>query len=143
MLVAEEGGHFRPVNVVPGISDKGWVEILSGLNEGEKVVTSGQFLIDSEASLRSALPEQEGQPKAQSTAKTYDGEGVVKAVSAEAITIAHHPIPALNWGAMVMPFALKSPTNLKPGDSVMFSFTMDDEQGAVITHLMPTAEAHK
>lgn len=50
VLVAEDGGHFRPVNVVPGISDKGWVEIRSGLNEGQKVVTSGQFLIDSEAS---------------------------------------------------------------------------------------------
>lgn len=143
VLVAEEGGHFRPVNVVPGISDKGWVEIRSGLNEGEKVVTSGQFLIDSEASLRSALPESDAQPKVQPAVKTYDGEGVVKAVSADAITIYHHPIPALNWGAMVMPFALKSPTNLKPGDAVMFSFTMDHEQGAVITHLMPMAESHK
>ncbi|QIX94706.1 efflux RND transporter periplasmic adaptor subunit [Cedecea sp. FDAARGOS_727] len=143
VLVAEDGGHFRPVNVVPGIVDKGWVEIRSGLTGGEKVVTSGQFLIDSEASLRSALPESGAQTQAKATVKTYDGEGVVKAVSADSITISHQPIPALKWGAMTMPFALKSPTNLKPGDAVMFSFSTDDEEGAVITHLMPMAGASK
>ncbi|MEL4014053.1 efflux RND transporter periplasmic adaptor subunit [Dryocola clanedunensis] len=55
VLVATGEGHFRPVKVVAGASQDGWVEIKEGLNEGDKVVTSGQFLIDSEASLRSAL----------------------------------------------------------------------------------------
>lgn len=55
VLVATGEGYFRPVKVVAGASQDGWVEIKEGLNEGDKVVTSGQFLIDSEASLRSAL----------------------------------------------------------------------------------------
>ncbi|SUW64872.1 Cation efflux system protein CusB precursor [Buttiauxella agrestis] len=64
VLVTQNDGHFNPVNVVVGTAQNGWVEIKQGLKEGDKVVTSGQFLIDSEASLRSALP-QEKEPEHQ------------------------------------------------------------------------------
>lgn len=57
VLLATGDGHFRPVNVTTGVTADGWTEISTGLKEGDTVVTSGQFLIDSEASLRSALPE--------------------------------------------------------------------------------------
>ncbi|WP_318390706.1 efflux RND transporter periplasmic adaptor subunit [Enterobacter sp.] len=56
VLVASGDGYFKPVNVTTGITAGGWTQIVSGLQEGDNVVTSGQFLIDSEASLRSALP---------------------------------------------------------------------------------------
>jgi len=143
VLVTQNDGHFNPVNVVVGTAQNGWVEIKQGLKEGDKVVTSGQFLIDSEASLRSALPEEKA---ASSTAQEYEGEAVVKGIADDAITLSHKPIPALKWSAMTMDFALKSATDakgIKVGDNVMFSFTMDDENGAVITHLMPMAGAMK
>ncbi|MGL4726722.1 MAG: efflux RND transporter periplasmic adaptor subunit [Scandinavium sp.] len=57
VILSTGNGHFRSVDVTPGVSADGWTEIRSGLKEGDSVVTSGQFLIDSEASLRSALPE--------------------------------------------------------------------------------------
>ena len=57
LLLASGNGYFQPVNVGTGITAQGWTEIRSGVQEGDEVVTSGQFLIDSEASLRSALPE--------------------------------------------------------------------------------------
>lgn len=57
VLLATGNGHFQAVNVTTGLSADGWTAILSGLKDGDEVVTSGQFLIDSEASLRSALPE--------------------------------------------------------------------------------------
>ncbi|MRS90132.1 efflux RND transporter periplasmic adaptor subunit [Enterobacteriaceae bacterium RIT714] len=57
LLLASGEGFFRPVKVTTGITSAGWTEITSGIQEGDTVVTSGQFLIDSEASLRSALPE--------------------------------------------------------------------------------------
>jgi Cu(I)/Ag(I) efflux system membrane fusion protein len=38
-----------------GVESEGLTEVLSGLAEGESIVVSGQFLIDSEASLRNAL----------------------------------------------------------------------------------------
>ena len=56
VLLDDGNGHFTPQEVNIGATRDGWTQILSGLEEGQKVVTSGQFLIDSEASLRSALP---------------------------------------------------------------------------------------
>jgi Cu(I)/Ag(I) efflux system membrane fusion protein len=55
VIVAEDGGHYRPVAVRTGASSGGKTEILAGLKGGERVVVSGQFLIDSEASLSGAL----------------------------------------------------------------------------------------
>ena len=48
-------GRFRPVDVVTGMARGGEVEILSGLAEGDRIVVSGQFLIDSESSLRASF----------------------------------------------------------------------------------------
>ncbi len=55
VIVVGADGRFKPVRVQTGRSRDGQVEILSGLKGGERVVTSGQFLIDSEASLSGAL----------------------------------------------------------------------------------------
>jgi Cu(I)/Ag(I) efflux system membrane fusion protein len=55
VIVAEADGRFRPVAVRTGLSSDGKTEILAGLRGGERVVVSGQFLIDSEASLSGAL----------------------------------------------------------------------------------------
>lgn len=55
VIVVEGSGHFRPVFVRPGRSSEGYTEILAGLQGDENVVVSGQFLIDSEASLSGAL----------------------------------------------------------------------------------------
>jgi membrane fusion protein, copper/silver efflux system len=52
VMVAEENGRFRPVEVQAGIESGGQTEIKRGLQAGQKVVVSSQFLIDSEASLR-------------------------------------------------------------------------------------------
>jgi len=48
-------GYFKPVKVETGITAHGMTEILSGLKEGEKIVTSGQFMIDAESSLSGGL----------------------------------------------------------------------------------------
>ena len=52
VLLAEAEGKFRPVNVEIGAESGGQTEIRSGLTAGQRVVVSGQFLIDSEASLK-------------------------------------------------------------------------------------------
>lgn len=56
-----EEGRFQPVDVVTGMQQGGKVEILSGLNEGDEVVTSGQFLIDSESALRASFSRLSGE----------------------------------------------------------------------------------
>jgi Cu(I)/Ag(I) efflux system membrane fusion protein len=55
VIVQAEAGRFTPVIVRTGHSAGGMTEILSGLSGGEKVVASGQFLVDSEANLSGAL----------------------------------------------------------------------------------------
>jgi Cu(I)/Ag(I) efflux system membrane fusion protein len=52
VMMSEGDGRFRPVNVETGAQSGGQTEIRSGLTLGQRVVVSGQFLIDSEASLK-------------------------------------------------------------------------------------------
>jgi Cu(I)/Ag(I) efflux system membrane fusion protein len=51
VMVASDGGRFQPVEVRVGRESGERTEILAGLNAGQKVIASGQFLLDSEASL--------------------------------------------------------------------------------------------
>ncbi len=51
VMLATDNGHYRPAQVRTGRESGGQTEILEGLAAGEKVVASGQFLLDSEASL--------------------------------------------------------------------------------------------
>ena len=51
VMIAQAGGRYSPAEVKIGREGDGKTEILAGLSEGEKVVASGQFLLDSEASL--------------------------------------------------------------------------------------------
>jgi Cu(I)/Ag(I) efflux system membrane fusion protein len=56
VIAAREGsGGFDVVNVTTGAEQDGRTAILSGLTEGQSIVFSGQFLIDSEASLKSTV----------------------------------------------------------------------------------------
>jgi len=55
VVVRLEDTQFQPREVVPGMESGDYVAISAGLEPGETVVTSGQFLIDSEASLKSGL----------------------------------------------------------------------------------------
>ncbi|MBI5941904.1 MAG: efflux RND transporter periplasmic adaptor subunit [Caulobacterales bacterium] len=51
VMLALDGGRYQPAEIRTGREAGGQTEVLAGLADGEKVVASGQFLIDSEASL--------------------------------------------------------------------------------------------
>ncbi|MFB3056274.1 MAG: efflux RND transporter periplasmic adaptor subunit [Ignavibacteriaceae bacterium] len=55
VILALGDGKFKPVDVELGIYANGYYQVLKGLNEGNKIVTSAQFLIDSESNLRAAI----------------------------------------------------------------------------------------
>ena len=55
VIVADDTTHFRPAVVRVGAEHGGRSEVLGGLQLGQNIVASGQFLIDSEANLRSAF----------------------------------------------------------------------------------------
>ncbi len=65
-------GRFEPRPVTLGHEGNGHTEIKSGLDEGERVVTSAQFLIDSEASLQEAIQKM----IAQSRGRPEDGDSM-------------------------------------------------------------------
>ena len=70
VLILDLGqGKFKPVDVQLGEYSDGYYQVLSGINEGSTIVTSAQFLIDSESNLRAALnkftPEKEETYKPQ------------------------------------------------------------------------------
>ena len=67
VMVAEEAGRYRPAHVVLGPERHGQSVILEGLSEGQQVVVSGQFLIDSEASLRGAYQRLQADPDSLDT----------------------------------------------------------------------------
>jgi Cu(I)/Ag(I) efflux system membrane fusion protein len=61
-MVVQPGGSYRPFEVRTGRESDGRTEIVAGLSEGQKVVASGQFLLDSEASLSGIEATRLGEP---------------------------------------------------------------------------------
>ena len=55
LVIRADAGHYQAIEVVSGREAQGRVEILKGLDEGQQIVASSQFLIDSEANLTAAL----------------------------------------------------------------------------------------
>lgn len=153
VIVAEGGGKFVPVDVQTGREADGKTEILAGLSDGQTVVTSSQFLIDSEASLSQALPRLAPAPKAtppnqpsqsphSEDGKTYSGVGTINKVDRQAgtVNITHGPIAGLGWPGMTMDFAVSDKAlmeSLKPGDHVEFVFRESPDGQYSIVRVMP------
>jgi len=67
VFVAQPGGRFEPRLVKTGLhGDDGHVEVVQGLFEGEQVVTSAQFMLDSESKLREAIQKMMNPTRAES-----------------------------------------------------------------------------
>jgi len=126
VLVAGADGRYLPTEVRLGAEAHGRTVVLEGLEAGQKVVVSGQFLIDSEASLEGVLERlQADAPPQADAAPSHDITGKVVSLSSDGITIAHEAIPALGWPAMTMDFRLARPelaAQLRPGDTIGFRF---------------------
>ncbi|RQZ58168.1 efflux RND transporter periplasmic adaptor subunit [Burkholderia sp. Bp9004] len=139
VIVKNNDGRLQPASVIIGNDVGDETEVLSGLNEGDTVVASGQFLIDSEASLKSVLPRlganagtSAARPASGPAAavQSYETTGKVEKVTASDITFSHQPVPALGWGAMTMAFNKPAPTafrDVKVGQTVHFVFKQSDD----------------
>lgn len=160
VMVAQGEGKFAPAEVDIGRESNGQTEIRKGLDAGQIVVVSGQFLIDSEASLSASETRMEGMaaPAASPAgggsavsavnainainAPTHHGAGKVESIGKDEITISHGPIASLQWGAMTMGF--KAPTaglpgNIAVGDSVVFEIRADKDGAFEIATIAPAA----
>ena len=143
VMVAEDGGRFRPVEVTAGLEVGGQTEISAGLQMGQRVVLSGQFLIDSEASLRGLEARLNQEPVPPSTQQRYTTDAVIDALSGDTVTLTHPPIPALKWPQMQMDFKLppraQQPRDLEAGDRLLIEFEMQDGDVPRITSLQRVA----
>ena len=132
VVLALGDGRYRLAQVSTGAEAGGRVEVLTGLSEGERVVVSSQFLIDSEASLQGVALRMAGADAPAAPPETVQGTGVVDGVMAShgMIDLTHDPIPELGWPVMSMSFfALDAVSldGLSEGDEVSFTLRQNDE----------------
>ncbi len=142
VLVALGEGRFEPRDVKLGTRGEDFVEVLSGVKDGETVVTRANFLIDSESNLKAALSgfNADKNMSGGGPAGTASGEGSIVEIdiAGNRITLNHDPIPALKWSAMEMEFGVAPgalPKNLKPGDRVKFDMKAGQPGEYVITKI--------
>jgi Cu(I)/Ag(I) efflux system membrane fusion protein len=131
VMLAEDAGRFRPVEVHLGQESDGKTAILKGLEEGQKVVASGQFLLDSEASLKGivASSEEEGSPSAAASS-FHEADGQIVEINDKDVTLAHGPFKTLGMPGMTMTFPLANPAlmqGLKAGDKVRIAVSQTDD----------------
>jgi len=154
VIIALGDGRFEARKVQSGIESGDYVEILQGVNDGDNIVVSGQFLIDSEASMRASLtrmsaPDNESNTAADagmSEVKKVPGQGVIKTVNREKhkLKLQHQAIEALGWPAMTMDFSVADDVDLKAlsdNDAVMFQLEeRDDRYPITSVHKMDKGE---
>ena len=134
VILAKGKGRFEPREVVSGIESGDWIEIQSGLSEGEHVVISGQFLIDSEASTKASftrmtsLESKNDMADKKSMTTEIMAVGVVKEIfeTEQKLRINHEPIEALGWPQMEMEFKVNNDHSvdsykLQPGEHITFT----------------------
>ena len=143
VVLALGDGRFTTVDVEPGLDSNGQTEIRKGLQAGQKVVVSGQFLIDSEANLRASTlrmgdaPALAGAPGASAT---HHGVGKVETIGKDEVTISHGPIASLKWPAMTMGFkppVTGMPQGIAVGTRVDFEIRQNQDGSFQLTSIVP------
>jgi len=157
VIVASGEGRYAPVDVEVGRESGDLTEIRRGIAPGTRVVASGQFLIDSEASLRGVLARMNagsasaddphaGHGAPAPAAETHAASGVVREVDGDDVFIEHGPIPTARMGAMTMGFKAPAgglPPGVKPGTRVDFAFTFTPAGEMALTRIAPAAAPAK
>ena len=135
VMMSEGGGRFVPVEVSLGqeIGDK--TVILSGLMENQEIASSGQFLIDSEASLSGVMARSIPSMAEKRIEVTDEADATIVKLSGKEVTLKHGPFKSFDMPAMTMPYALASAQvadGLKTGDRVHVRLSKHGEDYVVI-----------
>ncbi|TNC79659.1 MAG: efflux transporter periplasmic adaptor subunit [Oleiphilus sp.] len=121
------------------------VQILQGLDEGDQVVTSAQFLIDSESNIEAELQRMEVPVETEAKASTQSDNRVITSgivhktmPSMGLVSISHDPIPEWDWPTMKMDFPIAENLTLsdfKPGETIRFELEKTGDWDYLITAL--------
>ncbi|HET7811712.1 MAG TPA: efflux RND transporter periplasmic adaptor subunit [Steroidobacteraceae bacterium] len=152
VIVVNQDGSYGVADVKTGGESGGKTSIIDGLIEGQPIVLSGQFLIDSEASLKSTVSRLGGasadmskDDAMPSSTAVHSASGSITAIDDDTVTVSHGPVASLNWPAMVMAFTKPdagTPASLKVGDHVEFTFKQVDT-GFQIETISKEGEDHE
>jgi Cu(I)/Ag(I) efflux system membrane fusion protein len=144
VIAALGGGKFRALPVEVGSESGGQSEIRKGLQPGDAVVLSGQFLIDSEASLSATVGRLEGAQPVEEAAGTHKARGTISELDLTKgrVELDHEAIASLQWPSMRMDFLVEDKAqlaNLKKGQTVEFEFRAkpDADGNYVISTIAP------
>lgn len=123
VVLSAEAGHFKSVKVITGQRSRDRVEILEGLEEGDKIVVSAQFLLDSESSISSDFMRM---AKLEEAPDTVWAKGSIAELYADenVVVINHLPVPEWDWPSMEMEFVYSEDVDveqLTAGSLVRFS----------------------
>ncbi len=146
VVLVRRDDAFLPVEVVTGREAGEMTEIVRGIEPGAEVVVSGQFLIDSEASLTGMMERLNANaPQQRQSDGLAVATGVIRSMDTGAgkVTIAHGPVPMMNWPPMTMTFTVARPAMLrgfKAGSRVEFSFRKDGEAFVIASIRMAASE---
>ncbi len=139
VVLALGDGQFKSIEVTIGRVDIDSIEILEGLNEDDVVVTSAQFLIDSESSKSSDFKRMTHDEVPNSVWMQGDVNSVM--AGHRMVNISHGPAEAWDWPEMVMDFTVAEKVDidsLKSGQSLHFEVSKTEDGGYEITgiHIM-------
>jgi len=111
VVLALADGRFKSLQVTLGRVGNEFVEVREGVKEGEKVVTSAQFLIDSESSISSDFKRMASRDDKPSSVWV---EGTLHQVNTKAKTVnaSHSAIEAWEWPAMTMDFGVSDAVDI-------------------------------
>ena len=144
VVLALGEGRFRAQPVDVGIESADRVEIRSGITEGELVVTSGQFLIDSESNIDLALARMDEDVRADLPNRVQIGAVVRDTdIGATRITLQHDSVPEWSWPAMTMAFDVVNTsllTGLESGQAVDVVIERIADGRHRITEIVPTTD---
>jgi Cu(I)/Ag(I) efflux system membrane fusion protein len=135
VMKTEDDHRFRPVEIDVGREADGLAEVLNGLRSGDQVVVSGQFLIDSEASLAGVVARRA--PPEPAAGTLHETDGTVVSVSGTRIELDHAAFTTMAMPAMRMTYRLADATlaaGIEPGAHVRFAVRETDE-GLVVERL--------
>jgi Cu(I)/Ag(I) efflux system membrane fusion protein len=108
VVLALGDGRFKPVPVRAGLAVGEKVEVLEGLKEGDRVVASAQFLLDSESRLSAGLARLDAPDAGVAKAGPIWTEATINSPPSpdRMVNLSHPPIAEIGWPAMTMYFAI-------------------------------------
>ncbi|MAC33756.1 efflux RND transporter periplasmic adaptor subunit [Parahaliea mediterranea] len=139
VVLALGEGRFKSIAVKVGRVGERQVEILSGLKEGEHIVTSAQFLIDSESSKTSDFKRMSHAGEVEAPLAVWVQARIESLMPDHwMVTLAHAPIDAWQWPAMTMDFAVAESVDmeeLRQDMRLQVQVTQDPDKGYRVTQV--------